>query len=337
MSRALILLLVLIAASARVALADEQVELKIRGIRGEALENVRASLELERRRAQPGLSAESIRALHAAASKEIARALEPFGFYRPVIKARLNEPTEPGASWLASYKIETGPPLPVAAVKISFDGAGAADPELSELAPGFTPGRGDPLDHRRYETAKRDLLQQVRERGYRDAVFETHRVDVDLEAYKAYINLHIDTGPRYVIGPIEFEQTRFDPGYLKRYLILQPGEPYNSRELARQRQLLSQSGYFRQVEIQPLPAITGKPPAVPLRIRLQAYEPNRYRGSLGWGTDTGFGTRLDWTRRYLGGRGQRFNMSVAAVENRNQLAGNLSYLVPLDPDRKSVV
>lgn len=330
-------LLALLALLARPAVGEELVEVQIRGVTGELRDNVRASVTLERRRQQMGLGAKAIRELHAQAPAEIARALEPFGYYRPAIQADLQQPARPGAAWQASYDIDPGPPLPIAEVDIGFQAPGAGDHALVDIAAALPLQRGATLDHRRYEAAKRDLLTQVRERGYLDAELEAHRVEVDLDAYEARVRLRIDSGPRYVFGEVQFEQDRFHPEYLARYLLVEPGTPYSSALLARQRQALSKSGHFREVEIQPLPATAGEPPAIPLRIRLEPYLPNRYRGRIGWGTDTGFGVQLDWTRRYVGGWGHRFILGGAVVEERNKLAGDLSYLIPLDPLAGSLV
>lgn len=329
--RHLAALLALLFTLARPALCAELLEVSIQGLRGEALDNVRAALAIERRRQEPGLTAQVIRELHAEAPAQIARALQPFGFYRPRIDASLQAPARDGAAWRARYRIDAGAPVPVGAVAISFDDPGAADPALAALAGDFALRRGDVLDHRRYEAAKRQLLKLVQEQGYRDAALTRHRVEVDLADYTASISLGFATGPRYVVGEIDLEQTQFDPGYLRRYLVLHPGEPYAGSQLARQRQVLSKTGFFREVAIEPQPATVGPPPAIPLDIRLEPYKPNRYRGSLGWGTDSGFGTQVDWTRRYVGGRGQRFTAGVAAVEERNKLAANVSYLIPVEP------
>ncbi len=330
-TRQLCALLLLAMGVVGTALGEEQLELRISGLKGEPLDNVRASLSLERHRLQGGLSAETIRRLHAQAPGEIARALEPFGYYRPKVDAQLREPARQGEAWRAGYRIDIGPPVPIAALEIGFEGPGAQDPAAAALASGL-PLQSDPtLDHRRYESAKQELVNGLRELGYLDAVLARHRVEVDVEAYTARIQLQVNSGSRYVFGPVEFEQDRFDPAYLARYLILEPGAPYSRTQLTRQRELLSKSGHFRSVEIQPLPATGDQPPAIPLRIVLETYLPNRYRGSLGWGTDTGVGVQLDWTRRYVGGRGQRFNLGGAAAEDRNRLAGNLSYLIPLEP------
>ncbi len=324
----LLLLLPLLAPAAR---ADATVLVTVAGLDGELLANVKAALEIEQLREQPGLNAPLIREMYNRSAEQITRALQPFGYYQPKIDSELLPPPADGKAWQASYRIDKGPPVTVTSEDIAFEGPGKGDPKLAALLPRFGLPSGEILDHQRYESAKRELLQQVQGLGYRDAKLDVHRVRVRLETGEASIELRIDTGPRYVIGPITFEQRRFNPEYLARFLVLEPGQAYNAAALAEQRRILSSSGYFREVEIQPQTPTTGDSPAIPLRIRLEAYEPNRYRGSLGWGTDTGFGVQLDWTRRYVGGRGQSFNASVAAVEERNRLAGDLTYNVPLEP------
>lgn len=326
--RLIVLVLLLLPA---VALAEQKVEVRINGLSGEPLNNVRASLSLERNRQRPGLTAADIRKFHGDAPAEINRALEPFGYYRAQIESELQQPQAEGAPWLATYRIEAGQVVPVTDMQISFDGDGASDPALGQLAAGLPLQEGQGLDHRQYEAAKRELLGQLQSLGYRDASLAVHRVEVDLEAYAAHVLLRLATGPRYVIGAIEFDQDKFRADYLARYLVIKPGDPYNSSALAQQRQVLSRSGYFREVEIQPLPPTDTEPHAIPLRIRLGMFLSNRYRGRLSWGTDTGMGAQLDWSRRYLGERGQHFNAGFGAVEERNKLAGDVNYVVPLDP------
>lgn len=311
--------------------APTPLEVAIEGVSGDTLENVRASLTIVQRNAPPGQELSGIRQLHAQAVTEITRALQPFGYYRPTVDAALDEPPAPGLAWKATYTIDPGPPLLVGSLDLHFPGT--QDPALQRLAQAFPLQTGTTLDHRRYETAKRELLQDVLALGYRDAKWRQHRVEVDLEAYEARVQLTIATGPRFVIGPISFEQRRFDAAWLRRYLVLEPGQPYTSEALAEQRRVLGRSGYFNEVEIRPLPA-TGAgngDPQIPLRIALGDYPANRYRGSVGWGTDTGFGIQLDWTRRYVGERGQRFNAGLAVAEERERLAGDINYSIPLQP------
>ena len=307
------------------------VQVQISGLSGESLDNVRASLSLARDRQRAGLSPRDIRELYDQASAQIAIALEPFGYYQPQIETELQAPESEGGPWLASFHVDPGMQVPVADMQLVFDAEGAADPAFEKITAGLPLQPGQGLDHRRYEQTKRDVLEQLKSLGYRDALLTANRVEVKLEPYGAHVLLRVATGPRFVIGAIEFDQDTFQADYLARYLTLKPGDIYTNSALAEQRRALSSSGYFREVEIEPLPATDADPYAIPLRIRLEMFPPNRYRARLAWGTDTGVGGQLDWTRRYVGGRGQYFSAGVAAVEERNKLAGDVSYVIPLQP------
>ena len=311
--------------------AAEQLDVEIQGIEGELLDNVQASLDIVRQAAADKLSADNINALHQRAEPQIKRALQPFGYYRPVINSQLIAPVAPENQGRASYQITPGKPVPIVAINLKFLGPGAGAEELLAIEPLLQVTMGDTLDHRSYEQAKRKLVSDVREQGYRNARLTEHEVQVDLDAYQASVFLGIETGPRYVVGQIEFQQARFSDDYLQRYLVLQSGETFKPSELARQRRLLSGSGHFSEVLVTPGEPLDGANPAVPITITLTPFPANRYRGRAGWGTDTGFGLGLDWTRRYLGRRGHQFTAGTAVAEERERLALDLSYIIPLNP------
>lgn len=333
-SRILLLVLVLLAGSGQVALAGETLEVSIRGVSGDALSNTEASLGLVRRREDGNLDAVTIRALYEKADAEIRRALEPFGFYRPEISSELTPPGQAGSSWRASFTIDPRDPVPIAAVDLRLESAPGGDETLTDLIAGFPLQTGQVLDHRAYETAKAALLTDLRELGYLDADYAVHRVEVDLQKYAASIQLQLETGPRYVIGPIDFVDPPFATDYLEKYLVLQQGETFTRSRLAEQRRALGRSGHFQEVRIETGEPVHGE---IPVAIGVTPYKANRYRGRVGWGTDTGFGLGLDWTRRYLGDRGHQFNIGGAVVEERNRLAGDARYTIPLNPlDRHSL-
>jgi translocation and assembly module TamA len=311
--------------------AAQSLEVAINGLQGEPLANVQASLDVVRHSGSEALTAEKINTLHQQAEPQIRRALQPFGYYRPQISAQLQAPSLASDPWLASYTIDAGPAVPVTALEISFTGPGANDTELHALAQSLPLETDVTLDHRDYESARRSLLEQVQELGYLDAEYATHRVEVDMASYTAGITLVLHTGPQYVFGKIEFQQDTFAPDYLENYLLLEPGAPFSHALISRQRAALSKSGHFQAVTIDVGESTGGDQPALPVSIALTPYLANRYRGRVGWGTDTDFGVQLDWTRRHFGKRGHHFNLGGTAVQDRNRLAGDLSYMIPLDP------
>ena len=311
-------------------LAREPVNVVITGISGELLTNVQASLAIERRRSDENLDAVAIRELHQHANKEIQNALEPFGYYRPEITMALAEP-DGDEPWQASYAVKSGPQIPLGLIDVQLSGSGATDSELAALSNALPLRDELGLDHRRYEATRNSLLKQIREHGYLDANYTAHKVEVDLSTYSASASLHIDTGPRFVFGAIALEQERFAPEYLERYLTLRPGETFSQARLSRQRAALSKSGHFQEVTVELGEPVAGENPAIPIKIHLTPYKNNRYRGRLGWGTDTGFGLQADWTRRQIGKHGHRFTLGGTVVEERNRLAGDLNYIIPQDP------
>ncbi|MEP4149187.1 MAG: BamA/TamA family outer membrane protein [Halioglobus sp.] len=311
----------------------QQLQVTVNGLEGDIHNNALASLEIVRRSQDAELSSDSITSMHAKADAQIRRALQPFGYYQPAITKDLKEPPTSGGSWQATYNVDAGTPIPVNAVDLSFIGPGASSGELQALTKSLASLQGQNLDHRKYESGKRKLISATRELGYLNAEFMEHRVEVDLEKYIASITLVIETGPRFVYGNIELQQDKFSNDYLASYLILQPGSTFKHSELARQRNLLSASGHFSEVVIKPGEPTQDANPEVPVVIGMTPFPANRYRGRAGWGTDTGFGLGLDWTRRHLGKRGHHFNVGAAVAEERERLAGDISYTIPLNPLR----
>jgi translocation and assembly module TamA len=309
----------------------DTVSVAIDGLAGEVLANARASLSIARQGGNETLDAEAIANLHGRAPDEIRRGLEPFGYYRPAISAELTPDANGQGQWQARYQVKPGERVPISAVEVEVPGV--TDAEGQKLLNTVTLATGTPLDHRQYEEDKQRLLEETRALGYLDAAYGVSRVEVDLDRYQARIALHIDAGPRYVIGPVTFEHGRFAPEYLARYLVVEEGQPFTRGLLSRQRAALSKSGHFQEVSIEKGAVLAGEPPAIPLHILLKPYKNNRYRARLGWGTDTDLGVQVDWTRRYLGRHGHQFSLGGAVVQDRDRLAADASYLIPLDPLR----
>jgi translocation and assembly module TamA len=301
----------------------------IDGLSGETLANAQASLTIRQKGGDDSLDADAIATLHQRASGEIRRALEPFGYYRAEVSGELTAPGPEGGHWQARYRIIPGERVRISSLDVRLQGVTSSEQqnlhEALTLAPGIS------LDHRQYEDDKQSLLEQVKDLGYLDAAYSLSRVEVDLDDYAARVYLHVEAGPRYVIGPITFEHGRFAPEYLAKYLVLEEGQPFNRGLLSRQRAALSKSGHFQEVGIEQGAVLPGEPPAIPLHILLTPYKTNRYRGRLGWGTDTDLGVQVDWTRRYLGRHGHQFTLGGTAVQDRDRLAADASYVIPLDP------
>ncbi|MCP4042418.1 MAG: outer membrane protein assembly factor, partial [Gammaproteobacteria bacterium] len=213
----------LLLAAAAVCALD--MEVQIEGLDGEQEANARAFLSLEREKEREGLTEGRMRLLHRKAPAEIRRALQPFGYFKPEIESRL-EQTDTG--YRAIYQIRPGPRVKLAKVEFNATGPGKDD-ALFTL--GLDLEEGDYLDQARYKARKQKMLFDAIEAGYLDARYSIHKVRVDLDSYRAYIRLDLDTGPRYRFGEVRFVQDVLDSEFLTRYLRFRPGDPFSHEQL----------------------------------------------------------------------------------------------------------
>lgn len=284
------------------AAGPKPVEVDLVGLEGELLENAEAALTLASEAAGGEPMAEwRVRRLHRRAPAEIARALEPFGRYRPEIDPQLEEAPK---VWRAVYRVEPGPAIPLNEVDVELVGPGADDPELREAVSGFPLKPGQALSHPRYERTKRRLKDRAVDRGYFDARYRRHEVRVDLESYHATIHLQLKTGARHRFGDVTFDQDFLIPELLRSYLTFRPGEPFDQSLVAELRQRLSATPYFSAVEIRPRPE-QGAGLEVPVRVKLTPRPQRKWTIGAGFGTDTGPRGRGALEVRRFGRRGHR--------------------------------
>jgi translocation and assembly module TamA len=304
-----------------VARADA-VAVSIDGIDGVLRENVLANLALYQER-ERGPSAARIRRLHEQAQDDIRKALEPFGYYRPVIEPQLQHDAD---GWRAHYRIDAGPPLPVRTRDIRLGGDGADDPLLRDVADEIPLHPGDRLAHAAYESGKGRLQARAIENGYFDFRYTRHEVVVDLVGYHADVHLHADTGRRYRFGSITAEQDLLDSELIARYVRIQEGDPYSTAVLLDVQKALAGSDYFADVDVRADPR-EARDGAVPVRIKLAPRAQHKYTLGIGYGSDTGPRGKLGWDQRYLNPQGHHTRTELRASDIERSLTAG--YFIPI--------
>ncbi len=312
-----------------VLLAAPTVTVKVEGVSGKLLANVELWLSLEQQREHPLLTEGRIYRLHDKADQEIRDALQPYGYYRPRIKKSL---VQNGAEeWRATYHIERGEPLHIAALEWHIGGDAASDSEFKTFWSDFPLHQGDILDQVRYEQAKRDLLKLASERGYFDAEFTTARIAINLEQYTAQITLHFSSGRRYHFGATQLYQDALDDDFLLRFVPYDEGDPYSIDKLLALQQGLMSSDYFTMVDLQPQPPNRANG-TVPVVVNLAPRLRQRYTLALGYGTDTGPRGKLGWEVPLINREGHRFDAEYKASAIGNSISGR--YRIPIRDPRK---
>ncbi len=298
----------------------------IRGVDGAVLDNVRAHLGLVRAERLDEVSAWRLRQMSGDAREEVRQALRPFGYYRPRIDVRLEEPETDGAPWRAMIRIETRDPVTIGEVVIDIQGDAARDPAFDEWRSEWPLPTGSRLIHADYETAWRNLSRLAESRGYYDARFVERFVEVDTDRNRARVELIFDSGPRYSFGRFSAPDAGFSDRLMRRLTIVEPGEPFTSSRLDEQRDTLVRSGLFQQVAVDE--QRDAEQATVNLVYDLERRRPNSYRATVGFGTDTGGRIQLNYDRHYLSSRGNSLNSGFGIQERNNEFVLRSEYLHP---------
>jgi translocation and assembly module TamA len=299
------------------------VNVEVKGISGRLLTNVLAYLSIEQQKFDPNLTELQLQRLNQRAAGEIAKALQPFGYYDPQIHGSLQHDN---GHWLASYDVDPGPPVHVSGVDIRIEGDGKNDPDFRALAADFPLHRNDVLNQPSYEKGKQNFQRFASEHGYFDFKWLKSEIAVDPAAHTAAITLHMDSGPRYYFGRVDFKQDILRPSLMQRFVPFKIGDPYNTTKLLNLQSALIDSNYFRNVEINPRRDLSSNH-QIPIEVELTPRDKYLYTAGVGYGTDTSARGKLGWEDRRVNDRGHRFNVEYKSSAIYDTLTAN--YIIPI--------
>lgn len=337
----------------------------VEGLDDEAMaRNVRSALSLQDAQGKT-LRARRLNHLLRIAGDEARRALEPFGYYDPVITitrsdradnvsfdAGANDGQDDASDASAdetgdetgdarqgvrghsdrvvtvTVRITPGTPVRVRGFDLGVDGPGAADAGVVAALDGFHPRAGEILDHARYEAGKAQVGAALARHGYFDASLVTHRVEVTRATHAADLVLRWTSGDRHALGEARFTQipsAPIRPRLLAKLVPWTPGEPYDEAALERLRGSLVALDYFGLVDVQAVPA-EAEDGRVPVDVQLTPAKRSIYSWGASYGTASGAGISAGVERRYLNSRGHKALAQLDWAEKRK--AATLQYRIP---------
>lgn len=290
--------------------------------------NIRSHLSLARLPENETLSEVMFDRLFEKARKETAKALEPFGYYSPVIN--LSQQRKNGGRQV-DLMVETGPPVLIEEMEISITGPGKEDATLQKAAQQFPLHLHEVLDHQVYEEGKNKLVAFALERGYHKAAFRNNRVAVKRKQKSASMRLQLETGPQYVFGPLTFDADFIDHDLLRKIAPVKEGDPFSPKTLTRLRQSLFSADYFDTVDLEYDldQAISLK---VPVTVKLTPNLAHKYGIGLGYGTDTGTRGTLSYTNRHINRLGHQLDVQWQPSERKSNFGG--IYTIPIGDPKK---
>lgn len=318
------LLFIFIVVYANTLYAQIKLDIEVHGVSIDIEKNIRLYLSVEQQKGHALLSEERLRILHKKAHQEIILALQPFGYYRPEIKSELIQSST--QQWKTIYTINPGPPLLIVESNITLSGDIDNDIEFKRLIANHSLQKGDVFDHTKYVDFKNNLAKLAADRGYFDALFLEHRVEVNIKTYAARINLQYDGGKRYRFGEITLNQKMLNPKLLERYIPFKVGTPYIYGDLLDLQQALNDSDYFHSVEVSPGQADSIKN-EIPIIVKLTPRKNHRYSIGIGYGSDTGARTKFGWEMPRVNENGHRVNTEAKISEIGYSVGAQ--YLVPV--------
>lgn len=315
--------------SAAANAAALKLDVRVEGLAGAEQANVLALLSIYQERKDSALTEPRLLALHRLAPDQIRAALTPFGLYRVQVQDSLTPPADANGTWVATYKVDPGAPVKITAVNYQVTGPGADNPAFPKAFPLKV---GDVLLHDQYEKAKSDLRYAASSQGFLDYQLVKHQVVVDPVTNGAVVDLVLDTGPRYVFGPVTFTQDLLADSLLRRYLSIKPGDVYNPDRLVSLQSRLLGTEYYSNVEILPHKAPTGESLVVPIEVVAERNKANKFRVGAGFATDIGPRVSMDWRRRYLNQWGHNFRTLLSLSPALSRF--NFDYRIPIQNPRR---
>ena len=296
-------------------------DVEVLGLDGPLTANVLAYLELDEEPCDaPRWRVEQ---LERGAPARIRDALQAFGYYEPTITPVLTFAEE---CWRASFTIAPGDPVRIRALDVSVTGDAQQDPTFTTALAESGLAAGGTLDHGAYDRLKRRLTDLARERGYADAHFPASRIDVYPDEHAADIALHLESGPRYTFGRTELTQEVLTEQLASSYLTFREGQPYDARQLVDVYAALANSGYFRTIDIRPLPADPATR-TIPIAVTLTSAPRTQTSYGIGYSTDTRVRLRFGRNNQRFNDRGHQFGINVQLSPVMSEVRAN--YRMPL--------
>ncbi|WP_162299751.1 autotransporter assembly complex protein TamA [Marinospirillum perlucidum] len=255
---------------------------------------------------------------------EISKALEALGYYQYQLQLQVIE----GDPATLEVRVEPGERVLLGQVSLGLEGEALQQADFT--LPSGRLVSGHPLNHSDYEAAKRHFRNQALSYGYFASRFTRQELLVDPDAGVADVFLHFDSGPRYRLGEVTFQQQgSLDEDFLQTFVGFVAGMPYSSQQLSQLSRDLRESGYFEEVFVDADPDRADDNLHLPVDVSLKAREPRTLNLGLGFSTDTGPRASANWVEHWVNEQGLRRGVDAQISQPEQTLGG--WYEFPLDP------
>lgn len=255
--------------------------------------------------------------------QDAENAAQALGYYQTTFTTEF---TQRDNCWQLHLDVTPGEEVRIGEVNIVINGDGANDKSFKKLLNNPPIKVGDKLNHGTYESLKNRITNLASSHGYFDGRFEVSSIRVNVIDNTAAVELIYASGTRYKIGEIRVTHDILSEAFLRRYLVVDTGDYYDTDKLLEIKNLYNKSNYFTVSTATPdLQNLENY--EVPIDIILEQRKRHAYSIGLGAATDTGPRVLLGYEDRYVNDSGH----SITADANASTTNKNLefAYTIPM--------
>lgn len=300
-------------------------EIRIEGVEGVLLDNLRAHISVEEAACTASLA--RLRRQLPAVRQQVATALNALGYYHSTYTARFQRPAE-APCWFLLVEVDPGEPLRLRSVDVSVAGTPDVQALFRPLLDSAALSSGQVLHHGHYEDIKNALSTSAADLGFLDARFDRSQISLDLPQKSADLELVFAPGERYRFGELRTTGTGIlSDALIANLMSVHEGDFYGTDKLVAMRNNLDRSQYFAQIRVSPR-LRDAEDGAVPVELDLRLRPRHAWTGGVGFTTDTGPRARLLYENRFLNSRGHRLTANSSVSTVISQITG--TYIVPVN-------
>ncbi|MDO4627375.1 MAG: autotransporter assembly complex family protein [Pasteurellaceae bacterium] len=252
----------------------------------------------------------------------ISKGVRVFGYYNSQVNLDLQQ--RAGKSPLLVADVALGKPVTLEGVDVEIDGAAETDPEFEKLTQ-ILPKVGEQLNHERYDDFKSHLQKLASQRGYFDADFPVHRLEVMPATNQGWWRLQFHSGDRYRYGDFTFSHAQIREDYLRNMLIVKSGDPYLIQDVSSVTNEYNSSEWFSSVVLKP--TLREQEKLVDFDVLLQPKKKNGMEVGIGYSSDVGPRFQLGWKKPWINDRGHSIRSDFYVSSPKQTLS--VTYKMPL--------
>ena len=246
-----------------------------------------------------------------------AEAARAFGYYDSSVAVTIDaRPIDDPTLVDAIDRAPAAPPLPITVTlatgqrfqlgRITIEGA---------LPPGITLSLGIATRQDAMAAAvvgaQNRLLTALREAGYPYATVTLPPAVLHRERRELDVSFQVSSGPKAALGPINFTGLHdVSEAFLRRRLLIRPGDPFRPSEIDKARQDLLAVGVFSSVRVLPAQKLDADG-TLPLVVDVEERKAHAVDFGAAWSTDLGANANVAWHHRNLFGEAEQLNLTAA--------------------------